>query len=224
MVILDPELNPERSLKVLSYNVRLFDLYNWTENLQTRQKILKMLKEENADILCLQEFYNANDERFENVDTLLNSQKAQNYHIEYQRSIKNKYHFGIATFSTLPIVNKGQIIFSKDNTNVCIFSDMKVGEDTIRVYNLHLESIRFKKEDYDFVDKFSEGEEAISDDIKSAGNIIRRLKTAYVKRSTQAELVSKHMLPDSPHPVVLCGDFNDSPTSYCYRLISEAPL
>ena len=45
------------SLKVLSYNVRLFDLYNWTENKKTRDLIIQQIKKENPDIICFQEYY-----------------------------------------------------------------------------------------------------------------------------------------------------------------------
>ena len=47
----------EKELNVMSYNVRLFDLYNWTQNKYTRNEIFKFLEEEDPDIICFQEFY-----------------------------------------------------------------------------------------------------------------------------------------------------------------------
>jgi endonuclease/exonuclease/phosphatase family metal-dependent hydrolase len=54
---------------------------------------------------------------------------------------------------------------------------------------------------------------------------LQRLKTGFEKRTSQAEKVATY-IEDSPHPVILCGDLNDTPVSYCYRqfnrLLSDA--
>ena len=36
---------------------------------------------------------------------------------------------------------------NKDN-NYCIFADVVKGADTFRIYNVHLQSIKFQKDDY----------------------------------------------------------------------------
>ncbi|MBN4061605.1 endonuclease/exonuclease/phosphatase family protein [Bacteroidales bacterium AH-315-I05] len=206
------------STKVLSYNVRLFDLYNWTKNTQTRNKMFDFIKEENADVLCLQEFYYADSNSyFRTLDTLIIFQQAKNYHIEY--TAKAEFHyFGIATFSKYPIVNKGLVSFKEKSNNICIFSDVKIGEDTVRIYNAHLASIHFRKSDYQFLEKMNESD--TEKQIEGSKQILKRLKTAFIKRASQADAIAEH-IKTSPHPVIMCGDFNDSPQSYAYEQISD---
>lgn len=206
-------------LKVMSYNVRLFDLYNWTKNKETRNKIFDLLTEEAPQIICFQEFYTEDNERkFITLDTLKRFLKADNYQIEYTTNIKTQ-HWGIATFTSLPVINRGKILFETHNNNCCIYTDMLFGEDTIRVYNMHLQSINFKVEEYKFVQKIAD-EEPTEDEVKYSKGILRRLKRAYVKRAIQADLVAAHIRM-CKYPVIVCGDFNDTPFSYAYETISE---
>ena len=71
----------DESIKVMSYNVRLFDLYNWTENWQTKNQILGLIAEEDPDILCLQEFYKDEEgPEFRMTDTLCSLLGTEFYH------------------------------------------------------------------------------------------------------------------------------------------------
>ena len=99
--------------KILSYNVRLFDLYNWrnNQNIVTRNKIFNFIKEESADVICLQEFFSDDSGNFTTLDTIIKFQRAKNYHVEYTAFLYGKFHWGIATFSKYPIINKGKVIF-----------------------------------------------------------------------------------------------------------------
>lgn len=214
--------NEKKGIKVLSYNVRLFDLYNWTQNKDTRNKIFTLLRNESADIVCLQEFFQGDSGRFETLDTLIDVTHSKDQHIEYTFSRKKRDHWGIATFTKYPIVNKGAIKFKTRTNNICIFSDIKIGEDTVRVYNLHLQSISFANADYRFVEALKEKSDTLdTEDIEIASkNILRRLKRAYIKRAAQTEKVIQH-IDSCKYPVILCGDFNDTPFSFTYRSFSE---
>lgn len=207
----------ENHLKILTYNVRLFDLYNWSNNTETRDKIIDLLVSEKADIMCFQEFYHTDREGvFETKDTLLDLLPVQYYHEKYTHKLHGQQYFGVVTFSKYPIVNKGFIPFETDYNNFCIYSDIVVGEDTLRVYNTHLASIRFQKEDYKFMEQGGEEQ----DKIEGGQRILSRLTNAAVNRSEQAEKVNES-IKTSPYPVILCGDFNDTPVSYTYRTLRE---
>ena len=132
----------EKSIKVMTYNVRLFDLYNWSDNKSTRDEIFTFLEKENADIMCFQEFYHQdNSSSFQTKDILLEKLDAKNIHEGYTHLLKKQQHFGVVTLSKFPIINKGEIKFSNDDNNNCIYSDIKINDDTVRVYNMHLASI-----------------------------------------------------------------------------------
>lgn len=206
------------AIKVMSFNVRLFDLYNWTHNKETRKSIFNMLSEKQPAILCFQEFYSSERDGFDNEKSLKDLLKANHAHIEYPITLHGSDHWGIATYSAFPILNKGVLYFNKKTANVCIFTDILVDSDTIRVYNCHLQSVRLGAEEYKFLESFGNDEEEQT--VKRTKNILSRLRIAFIKRASQAETISKH-ISESPYPVIVCGDFNDTPLSFTYKKISE---
>lgn len=213
-------------LKVMSYNVKNFDVYNytpdWDYQFENRNSIFQLLSTENPDIICFQEYYDERAKVFKTTDTIPELTDAKNYHIEFLVENRNNARFGIATYTKYPIIKKGKVQLPSRNVNSCIFTDILFQNDTIRVYNLHFESIRFRKEDYQFAKEISshpsdKSEEEIKKHTKS---IIKKLKTAFELRSTQAKIVAEH-IAQCPHPVILCGDFNDTPISYAYAQINQ---
>lgn len=210
--------NPEETYKIMSYNVRLFDLYNWTNNTTTRDQIFKLLADEAPDIICFQEFYYEDDGQFNSLDTMQSFLKAKNIYLESTTTVQKKNHFGIATFSKFPILNTGKIVFGKTADNLVIYTDLAIGKDTVRVYNAHLQSIRLQQEDYRVLKDIMQGPQI--DELGGAKNIMERLKKAFVRRAWQAEVLAAHA-ENCPYRAIICGDFNDSPTSYTYATLTR---
>ena len=211
------ETSEEETVKIMSFNVRLFDLYNWKNNEHNKNKIFKFLKEENPDIICLQEYYYQKDGKFSTTDTLLKFLSANHIHASFPVINKNNYCFGIATLTKFPIINKGEIIFP-GTSNMSIYTDVVMNGDTVRIYNNHLESIRFGKEDYNFINKLDFKVDSV--EVRDTKNIIKRIKHAYSKRANQADSVAAHIAA-CRYPVIVCGDFNDTPVSYSYNTIGN---
>jgi endonuclease/exonuclease/phosphatase family metal-dependent hydrolase len=217
---------PERSaagkfpVKVMSFNVRLFDLYNWFRNNETRGKIFDFLKNESPDIACFQEYYSSDRKLadFNNNKAVPKILSAPYSHIEYTVTARDSDHWGIAIFSKHPIVKKQAVHFEKRGGNIFIYADVRIGNDTIRVFNTHLESIRFRNEDYRYVENLRNDVE--QDEMAGGLKILQRLQRAYARRAAQVDVLKKE-IESSPYSVIVCGDFNDTPSSYSYHKISE---
>lgn len=210
--------NPDKdsnSFKILTHNVKLFGLYEWDNNKAIRDAIFAMLQKENADVMCFQEFYYSEQKDvFETRSKILSWHPNMHIHEKYTHELIHHQYFGIVTISKYPIVNKGYIEFSNDRNNFCIYSDIDINGDTVRVYNTHLSSIRFKKQDYEFIDELKNDTKGFN--IEKSKAIFQRLQSAFVKRASQIEKVMED-IKSSPYPVVLTGDFNDTPISYAYN-------
>lgn len=206
----------EQQINVLSYNVRVFNLWNWSSEKNRANKIYHYILDQKADIVCLQEFYSSRLPGKNAIDSLLKKSTLKHAHVSFQKSKKRTYHHGIATFSRYPIIKKGTVQL-ENYENFCIYTDLKILKDTIRVYNIHLESIHLVHGDYQAIDNIN-NDTAV--DVIRYKNIAIKLKTAFIKRARQADLIAAH-INKSPYPVIVCGDFNDPPFSYSYNRIAR---
>lgn len=200
------EKTPEHDLSVISYNVRYFDCYNWSNQKDTGSKLLNYLKAFKGNIICLQEF--ALRENTATEQSLVRELKSCPYHY---------IHKDMAIFSGLPVIHRGHLLFEEPSSASCLYCDVVTPEDTIRLYNIHLESYKLGSKERQFMKEISQGIKT-NDLPASAKKLTTRLTTANKNRAQQADRIKRHIL-QSPHPVVLCGDFNDTPLSYTYKKI-----
>ncbi|MFC2097551.1 endonuclease/exonuclease/phosphatase family protein [Bacteroidota bacterium] len=204
----------EKSFKILSYNTRLFDIWNWSKDEETPSKIVDFIQNENAEIICLQEFLTKPDGLLSNNNLHNKFGKEKYIHIVYSSNIKSRgQKYGIATYSQFPIINKGEIRFDK-SSNIIIFSDLIIDKDTVRIYNCHLASIHFRHDELSSI--LNNDPDNKNKSFNNIYNISKKLKNAYVKRADQSEILKDH-IKNSPFKVFVCGDFNDTPYSYTYR-------
>lgn len=203
------EQQKKTQLKIGTYNVNLFQLYAWATQPPNHNEILNFIVQEELDIVCLQEFYVANG-KFTTSDA--KKIIGTNTHIEFILKKENSA-YGLATFSKFPIVGKGSIKF-ESSANACIFTDLLIGNDTVRIYNTHLQSLRLKERNLNFLLNQNFRKEAQRmDEIRE---ISFRYRDALKKRAEQVNKVTTHIV-NSPYPAIVCGDFNESPISYNYH-------
>ena len=205
-------------MKVLTYNVRLFDLFNpsFTKSIENRNKIFAYIRKTNPDVLCLQEYYRQDKPtNFEVIDSLYAIMGNRNYHERSAHKHSTRQNYGIAMFSKYPIISKGDVMFESQGSNdfnYCIYADIIKNQDTFRVYNVHLQSIRLHTEPN--IEAATDEEEMASE--RALRSVYSKLRLAYLKRAEQARRVVEH-IKTSPYPVIVCGDFNDTPMSYTYN-------
>jgi endonuclease/exonuclease/phosphatase family metal-dependent hydrolase len=211
-----PSFDKANTFKVLSYNVRLFNYYESNNGVYSVKKVVDFLKTQNADIICLQEFFILGNPAIEE-QVIIKGLGARYYsHMKVFKVSKNRY-YGIVTFSRYPIVNKGEIVH-KNSSSLSIYSDVVVQKDTIRIFNNHLQSFMLKRMNKSFLEELSSSENR--ETMGEMMNISRSLKKGFATRSLQAQLV-KSYLNKSAYPLIVAGDFNDTPVSYTYNKIRK---
>jgi endonuclease/exonuclease/phosphatase family metal-dependent hydrolase len=197
----------KNSLNVLTYNLHyLGDLSN---HYKTPEKggeafLTWLSKESMPDIFCAQECTNANKDSI------------QKYHPMPYVHAEN----GLAIFSDFPIQKTGLIPFV-DSGNSFLWADIKLKKNkTIRVYCVHLQSNSIS----DKTEKIIEGEKKLDKKtFFSIRKVLGRIKRATGRRASQVDKLTRHV-SSSPYPVVLCGDFNDTPISYSYKTLLDIGL
>jgi endonuclease/exonuclease/phosphatase family metal-dependent hydrolase len=194
---------------LLTYNVRLFGVYDDTTT-QSRDNIFKLIREEQPDIACFQEYYRQDKPTsFETYDSIRQIMSSIDYHERSAHNERGKRNFGIAIFSKYPMIARGDVMFESQGTmdfNYCVFADVVCHKDTVRIYNVHLQSIRLSEP----------GSTPATGTLSILKTGIKKMNSAYIKRADQARKVIEHM-ESSPYPIVVCGDFNDTPMSYTYH-------
>jgi len=211
-----PKNDKEGAFKMMSYNLRLFNYFENKGESDTEKKVFALLKSQQPQILCFQELYingNAGQKEMEIRKSLGGKYYS---HSKLIGRGKNKF-YGIATYSRYPIVGKGQIIHP-GSSSLSIYTDIVIDADTFRIFNNHLQSFRLRSMERSFVEELIDSEDMQS--LNEIRSVSKSLKVGFSRRALQAQVV-KDYINRSPYPVIVAGDFNDTPVSYAYMKIRK---
>ncbi|NCO63287.1 MAG: endonuclease/exonuclease/phosphatase family protein [Flavobacteriales bacterium] len=186
------DINNDKAFKVMNFNVRLFNLYDWIKEKDIDVKIENFIKSEAPDILCIQD-YHPNT----NIDFSFFKHK---YVKLSGKAILN----GQVILSKYPIINSGSLEFP-NTANNAIFADVVKGKDTIRVYNIHLQSLKIDTN----VEKLKN---------ESTSRLFKLVESTFKRQQFQSEIFLLHK-NQCPYKMIICGDFNNTAYSYVYRKI-----
>lgn len=178
-------------IRLMTYNVRLFNQYNWIKDDLIPKKIARLIKEENPDILCLQEFHPSGDSLF-------------HYPFKFIKTTDTKKKFGQVIYSKFKIINQGSLNF-KHTQNNAIFIDILKDRDTLRIYNLHIESLGLNPSKENFGQANKE-------------KIFNRIAQGFKKQQVQVEKIIAHQ-KKCKYPILVAGDFNNTAYSWTYRTL-----
>lgn len=214
--IRDKSLDDKADFRVMSYNVKCFGILDKNSNL-LREKVLETISATDADIVCMQEAYWANKPAdFPTLDVLSKNLKGKS--VPKVRFTNFNYGVGgLAIITRYPVINQYSHPFDS-TANGFMYVDILMNEDTVRLYNCHLQSIMISDSDVE-ISRRREGFNRENKD--KAVNLYSKFSEASAHRAVQVDtLVST--LDTCPYPVLLCGDFNDVPLSYtCFQVLAS---
>ncbi|HTB52071.1 MAG TPA: endonuclease/exonuclease/phosphatase family protein [Ferruginibacter sp.] len=220
---------PANTLRVMSWNVAQFNILEDKKHPEVRKQMLALINKYQPDIACFQEMV-AGDKpvdlttpyyhrfRFYPLTNFVDSLHFPNYFYgyNYKEDFLDSQHFGILILSKYPLINRHAVMkYPYDYNSIFQYADMVKDGDTFRIFNVHLQSLKFTPTNLNYIDSPSlESRE----DIERSQSVLGKIKVGFLKRKAQAELV-KAEIDSSPYRIILCGDFNDVPNSYAYATI-----
>lgn len=188
------------TLKVMTLNVRNFIDDNQDDS---ADEIKSFLEDESISIVCFQEYKDYVNGRPERICKFLEDR------FPYQ-AISGS----IATFSKLPFVKKDYMTFRESN-NCAQWVDIETGRGkTIRIFNVHMQTTGVNSTLRQAAKMESQGI-AVSEG-QRASMVAGRMEHEYIRRAEQADIISD-IVKETRTPMILCGDFNDTPASYTYK-------
>jgi endonuclease/exonuclease/phosphatase family metal-dependent hydrolase len=215
------KFNYEKSadvLRIVSWNVARFIEIKKNSNAGslTRLKMMNLLKQQNADILCLQEFHTASrKDYYDNISYIQKQLGYPYYYFSFDEDGSKLYYSSII-FSRLPMFDTAIVIYPKPSLpEALLHADVIFNSDTVRIFTSHLQSVQFKKRDYQRINEIKNYEDSL---VSNSRTIFSKLKRSITYRSVQVGII-KQQIKESPHPTIFCGDFNDVPNSYTYFTI-----
>lgn len=211
-----------KDAKVMTFNVRLFNAFKWIDSPDIQQKIMAYIGQEDPDIIAFQEFYDHPAQGISVLATL--KDLGYKYHrLEPRGKRKNKRpYFGLALFSKFPIVrHESGFLYTRDNVpvkNAYVVSELDINGKKLAIFNTHLRSLKFAKEDYNFVENATDQtDEKAIDQSKS-------ILSKVLQAARERELEVMHLLAQiqvTEGPIMVTGDFNEPPTSFAYSTLIQ---
>jgi endonuclease/exonuclease/phosphatase family metal-dependent hydrolase len=211
-----------RTIRIMSWNVEHFNMLQYKKYPERKKQMIEFINETSSDIACFQEMV-AGDDKSKCINTSGEFKKKLSFRDSYYVydtafDFDRYHHFGIIIYSKYPIINKQTVVSDPTEYNsIFQYVDVVKNNDTFRVFNIHLQSLRFTPDNRKYIDNPGITGES---DFAATKNILIKYKTGMEKRHRQSDVIKK-TIAESPYPIILCGDFNDVPNSYAYNTIGE---
>lgn len=211
------------SFRVMTWNLRHFApfkiRYLDSEKMLQQEAIRLEVERFKPDVLCFQEFVNI--PLPDDGDVIADYMKKlgfTDFYFAGDRYNLRKFKTGMVIFSKHPILGAGLVEYPEelDQTGEkSIMADVKIGADTVRFFSIHLQSFGFKARDYW---TFRRVKSRHDSGMASARGLLSKMRQTFQFHSQEARHMAS-LFAEGPRNKVICGDMNDVPSSYAYKVI-----
>jgi len=205
---------PDDAIKILTYNVMSFDHLSKKDMGESPNKILKYIVENDADIVCIQEYSasKAGSKNLSEKDITDALKKYPEYHFQSLIFLYQSEYYGLALFSKFPILSVRRIPF-ETAINGSFVAELDIHGKRVTLINNHLESNKLTEEERSNYYQLTKELDTQSFDTFTQV-MTTRLTPAFKARANQAEIISQIIKENKNPYIIVCGDFNDTPISY----------
>lgn len=203
------EKGEKADLTVMTYNTEGFGTsinHIWTAD----NPVLAFATESGADIIAIQEVASA---------VLTDAVKQGKYEKDYPYTVSTGSTQFQAVLSRYPIVSDETIEF-EGSGNSCFYVRILIGNDTLALYNCHLQSNGLAGEEIAEYHRFIENPTDTAH-YDASKTVLKKLLHSTSLRASQARLVADRAKKETAKYVIVCGDFNDTPLSYSHRVFDR---
>lgn len=214
---------PKASVRIMSWNIRHFIPFEekkFKPDRSTHQStIFSAIKLINPDIICFQEFVSMPGADLRDPINVLKEELGYPYVQFLGKDIfDTREYSGTAIFSKLPILHGGLLPFpssTQNNSEHTVFADLLLGQDTVRIFSVHLQSFGFGNREYRVIDDVKAKRDS---SVIESKLLIRKMRNTFYWHGLQSDFIAEQAAL-SPYPVLIAGDLNDVPGSYAYATV-----
>jgi len=210
------------TLQIFSYNTEQMGHVH-LDKLKERIDVIDVAHDSGADIVCMQEYYfSANKGHTEEE---IRQEMRDIYPYYNFLSYSYNKHMGIAIFSKYPIRKAERIDKQGKNYFAAMYYQIERHGQRIGIVNMHLKSNQIEMKDRVLYDEMIDHFEADSLHRIRTG-LLRSLANGFRLRSAEAISIREYLLANHPKemPLIVCGDMNDTPGSFCQRALCQVGL
>jgi len=221
---LDKPLVPSTNddiISVLSWNVGImnFSAPDSVTAIAENKKIFQEIKNSDADVVCLQEFFSAlyPGSHYNLLDSVARTLDYPYYYFSKDHPyFSGEFYSGSVIFSRYPIIDTLRLPFKNGSEGAILKATIQKGKNSIDVFTSRLQSVYLNGNDYATLGLQLKEQKSWS----GIPTIIRKLQHGFWNRASQVALLDS-LVQQSGEATIICVDLNDTPTGNAYHTLQK---
>jgi endonuclease/exonuclease/phosphatase family metal-dependent hydrolase len=213
----DKRVADKKGLTIVTFNVHNFSgIHDGSSHHSIQREIFSFIRNHRPQIICLQDLPVYWPDRNLVLSGYARQLSMKSIYTNSTGGNTSGYFNSTALLTNYPLIDSGELSI-KNHHAFAVFNDLLIGNDTVRVYSVHLASIKLYGE-MNILTAQGLVQSRKRGIPRQIVRVIKKLRSAFISRADQAGILEANILA-SQYPVIVCGDFNDTPLSYTIHKI-----